>query len=336
MARRFMVFLGPARIRVLFLLLAFTGLASLMLNVAEDASDWVTDAQTVLVLVFVFGSAVIVGTRLDAYDRGRMIGLLLPAFVAVVIGVLLLPDLSLLFVGLAVGWVVAGLFLFRPRGPMEYQQAVKLMRKSEYADAVKVMDGLIKEESENPNHYRFRAEILRLWGKLDRARRDYEKMAKIEPESAVAYNGLAEVLLQKQDYEAAQLAATRANELAPGEWVALYNLGMIEDRIGDSDAVVDHLESALTLKVPDARHRLLIHFYLVRAHVRLGNTEATLEQLQKLKRHSDGLEEWQTILASPQAGTLREVIGADIELANKLIAGEIDPTELVSAAQVAQ
>lgn len=33
-------------------------------------------------------------------------------------------------------------------------------------------------------------------GKLDRARRDYQKMTQIDPTSAVAFNGLAEVNLQ--------------------------------------------------------------------------------------------------------------------------------------------
>lgn len=329
MFRRFVLFLGPARLRALFLLLALTGLTSLILNVAADEADWVRSAQTVLALVFVGGSIWIIGGRLDRFERGRMLGLLAPAAVAVIIGTLFLPQWSLLFIGLAVGWVLAGMFIFRPRGPMEYQQAVKMMRKSEYADAVKIMDGLIKVDDENPNHYRFRAEILRLWGKLDRARRDYEKMAQIDPESAVAYNGLAEVLLQKGEYAAARDAAYRANELAPGEWVALYNLGMIEDRLRESQAVVEHLQAALALKVPDARHRLLIHLYLVRAYARLDDLASAEEHVKQLKRLNNGLDEWQLIVDSPQAGTLRAVIGDDIALARQLIHDETGLQALV-------
>ena len=117
---------------------------------------------------------------------------------------------------------------------MEYQQAVKHLRKSEYAEAVKSMDSLIKQEPRDPNHYRFRAELLRLWGKLDRAKKDYQRMTELDPKSAVGYNGLAEVYLQAGDYDDALEAGQRAAELAPDEWVALYNLGMIEDRLGRS------------------------------------------------------------------------------------------------------
>ncbi len=182
-----------------------------------------------------------------------------------------LPQFALALIGAAAGWIVAGAFLFRARAPMEYQKAVKHLRKSEYAEAVQTMDILIKSEPRDPNHYRFRAELLRLWGKLDKARKDYQRMTELDPQSAVAYNGLAEVYLQSGDYDPALEAAQRAAELAPDEWVAYYNLGMIEDRLERSPDVIEHLERALALKVPDARHRLLMYLYIARANARLGN-----------------------------------------------------------------
>lgn len=329
MIRRLTIFLGPARLRALFLLLAATGLLNLLLNTGD--APWIPAAQSIVVLVFLLGALLIVGSRLEAFERGRLIGLAIPALVAVAMGLFFVPQWAWLFAGLAAGWVVAGLFIFRPRGPMAYQKAVKLMRKSEYAEAVKAMDELIKQEPENPSHYRFRAEILRLWGKLDRARRDYETMARIDPDSAVAYNGLAEVLLQKGDYVAARSAAQNALERAPGEWVALYNLGMIEDRLGEAADAVEHLKAALAAKVRDARHRLLIHLYLVRAHVRLGNMDAASAALDDLKKLSSGLQEWQTIIDSPQAGTLRSVIGGDIDTARALIHGDMALSDLTAA-----
>ena len=50
------------------------------------------------------------------------------------------------------------------------------------------------------------------------------------------HNGLAEVELQAGRFEAAQKAAHKAQELAPQEWVAAYNLGMIEDRLANHAA----------------------------------------------------------------------------------------------------
>ncbi len=326
MMKRLTLFLGPARLRAIFLLLAITGLLSLILNAVT--ADWVRPVQSLLALTFIIGAAGIVWTSLDAYDRGRWLSTMLPAIGAVLIGFLFLPQYALLFMGAAVGWVVAGIFLFNPGGPMQYQQAVKHLRKNEYEDAVRIMDKLIREEPKNPNHYRFRAEVLRIWGKLSRAKRDYKTMTELAPDSAVAFNGLAEVYLQSGEYPVAHDAALKAYELAPGEWVASYNLGMIEDRLGESSAAVEHLNESLKAKVPDVRHRLLIYLYLVRAHARLGDFEQASADLTLLKKQRDGLKEWETIFSSDQAETLRQVIEDDVRTAEALIQGEISPQQL--------
>ncbi|MDZ4763703.1 MAG: hypothetical protein SGI73_04065 [Chloroflexota bacterium] len=235
-----------------------------------------------------------------------------------------LPQYILPLVGAALGWIVAGMLLFRVRAPMQYQQAVKFLRKNQLPEAVMAMDDLIKAEPNESGHYRFRAELLRVWGKLDRARRDYGKMIELEPESALAYNGLAEVELQAKHYDPALVAAQKAADLAPQEWVALYNLGMIEDRLGRSVEVVGHLARALELNVPDVRHRLLIHLYLARAHARIGDADAAARSLDALKKQTNGVIEWNTILQSEQAAALRDAIGDDVKAASALIAGELD------------
>lgn len=321
---RFQVFLGPARVRALIVLLGATGLLSLMLNAVEGA-DWVPVVQNGLVLVFIVGAAVIIGGRMDRPARLRWLAVLAPAFGLVVLGTLFFPDQLLLFMGGAFGWTVAGLFMFQGgSAPQEYKLAIRHMRKGRYAEAVDVIDGLIKQHPDKPEHYRLRAELLRLWGKLGRARRDYDKMIQLDPESAVAYNGLAEVCLQAGDYQKAREAGFKAYELAPDEWVAPYNLGMIEDRLGLSEAVIEHLDQALALKVPDARHRLLIQLYRVRAYSRLKELESAQAALEQLRGEQGGLEDWQVILESDQATTLRDVLQADVDQARQLIDGEIE------------
>lgn len=326
--RRFRIFLGPERLRALLILLAVTGGGNIALNFFGGDLEWATAGRSALAAIFLVGAAIIIGGRMDSYDRGRWSGILFPAFGAVILGVAVVPQYQLVFLGLAFGWIVASLFLMRPRGPIEYQRAVKHLRKNEYADAVKAMDGLIKEEPKEANHYRFRAEVLRIWGKLDRARRDYEQMLKLDPENPVAHNGLAEVQLQAGHYDKAHAAALKAYELAPGEWVAAYNLGMIEDRLKRSEDAVTHLMSALDARVPDARHRLLIHFYLARAHARLGDDEAARASTDALKRERSGLKEWRTILESDQADTLRRVLQPDIDAAEALMNDQMQPEAL--------
>lgn len=328
---QFSLFLGPARLRALFLLIAVTGLLSLILNAAIDENPNIPIIQSILALAAIIGSAVIIIGKLDPLERGRWLAISLPAVGAVVLALTVLPQYALPLFGGALGWIVAGMFFMRSRTPTEYQKAVKHLRKGEYADAVRNLDDVIKQDPNDPQHYRFRAEVLRLWGKLDRARRDYQKMTDLAPDSAVAFNGLAEVNLQAGRYDDALTAAQTAAELAPDEWVALYNLGMIEDRLGRSQDVIAHLQAALDLRVPDARHRLLIYLYLARAYARLGDAaaaQAAAEQVRKLK---SGLEEWQKILDSPQAETLRAAIGDDVAAARALASGERDVMALADA-----
>lgn len=322
--QRIQLFLGPTGVRAFFLWFALTGLASLMLNVIVKQYDWVRPVQSLIVGVFLIGTAVIVGSRLPPEERGRWASILTPALIAVLIALLIAPQFSAVLIGGALGWIVAGLLLTRSRMPMAYREAVRYLRKNEYEKAVKVMDRVIKEEPNNPNHYRFRAEVLRLWGKLDRAVRDYRKMTEMSPESALAFNGLAEVQLQAGKYPEALAAAQKANQLAPDDWVTYYNLGMIEDRLKQSQAVIGHLHKALDLKVNEKRHRALIHFYLARAYSRMGNENSARQQVKALKGLPAGLEEWQTILESNQAETLREVLGEDVQAAQALASGDLE------------
>jgi tetratricopeptide (TPR) repeat protein len=331
MIDRLRLFLGPARLRALFLLIAGTGLISLVLNAFASDDPNIRVFQLILAGVAVFGSTAIVLGRMEAQERGRWLAILAPAYGLVVIGIVVLPQFGLAFLGGAVGWIVAGTFIFRVRTPPGYRTAIKALRKGDMAGAVAAMDEVIKDDPDDPAHYRFRAELLRLWGKLDRARRDYQKMAELTPNSAEAWNGLAEVGLQAGEYEGAREAAIKAAELAPTDWVALYNLGMIEDRLKDSKAVIKHLSEAIGQKVPEVRHRLLIYLYLTRAAVRMGDRTRATEWLDGLRRQRGGLEEWEKILEHEQAATLRSVLGADVDTASALLDGRMTLDKLEAA-----
>ena len=323
MIRRIQIFLGPTFSRVLIGWVAITGLSSLVLNVIVNQYTWVRSVQSLIVIAFLLGLVIIFFIRLSAEERGHWAAILLPSIIAVVIGLMVAPQLALLFMGGALGWIIAMLLITRNRMPVEYRQAVKHLRKSEYADAVKIMDQVILADPNHAYHYKFRAEIYRLWGKLKFASRDYQKMTQLTPDSPVGFNGLAEVYLQNREYDLAKDAAIKALELAPNDWVTYYNLGMIEDRLKQSEGVVEHLQKAIALKVPDIRHRLLIDFYLLRAYGRLGRTVEADKALVALKKQTTGLEEWQTILKDDQAATLRQVIGDDLQIVYELLDGDL-------------
>lgn len=328
MISRIQIFLGPTYSRVLVAWVAITGLASLVLNTIVNQYDWVRPLQTLIVLVFLLGVVLIFFIRLSAEERGHWAAVLVPPIAALTIGLLLVPHLAILFFGLAVGWLIAVPLITRNRMPVEYRQAVKHLRKSEYAQAVQVMDTVIAADPDHAYHYKFRAEINRLWGKLKPAVRDYQKMTQLMPDSPVGFNGLAEVYLQDSDFARAHEAALTANRLAPDDWVTFYNLGMIEDRLKQSDPVIQHLQKALSLKVPDTRHRLLIHFYLLRAYARLGRMAEAAGMLAQLKKQSAGLEEWQVILKNEQAATLRQVIGDDLQVVYELLNNDLEVEDM--------
>ena len=61
----------------------------------------------------------------------------------------------------------------------------------------------------------------------------------------------------------------------------------------------------------------------------MGQLDAAREQVKFIKQLSSGLDEWQTILEDKQADTLRAVIGDDVAAAQALVAGELEPADLV-------
>ena len=325
MFNRLRLWLGPVRLWALFLLLAVTGLASLMLNAIDRGETaWVTPTQNILVVVFALGAAVIIGSRMDPFERGRWLGILAPAFGLVLLSVLFARERLLLFMGGALGWIIVALFMLRSRRPMAYQEAIKAFRKSNYQDAVAAITDLIKQEPDRPEHYRLRAEFLRVWGKLDRAKKDYEKVASLSPDDWLGLHGVAEVELQRSRLDAARRAAEQAYMLDPEQWVITYNLGMIEDRANNPEAALRYLDEALAYKGIDNHYRFLMHFYRARNYARLGEKEAAEAAVRQLKSLGGGLNQWQIILQSEQADTLRAVLEDDIRAAEALYHGHRD------------
>ncbi len=321
----FRFFLGEKRFSALLWLLLLTGLTSTAAALIDQA--WSSTAQSLALLAFLVGSTVIIVSAMDGDQRYRWGAILFPAVLALLIGLLIVPNYLGFAVGAAVGWIVAGTLIFsRSREPLEYKRAVKAMRRGDLEEAVRAMDAIIKQEPTTAHHYRFRAELLRLAGKLPRAKADYERMknlARTDVERAVAYNGMAEVDLQAKLYDQALKSAEKAYELAPNDWVTAYNLGMIQDRLGDSAGVLESLTQRLDItKVPDVRHRLLIALYVARAHVRSGNVEAARPLLAQIQRDRRGLREWEMLLSDRNATVLRDVLSEDVALLKALITRE--------------
>lgn len=330
--QNFRLWLGENRFWALMGMFIITGLASLVLQFTNPENAIVS--QNALLGAFLLGAILIIGSRMDVEQRGRWSAILIPSFGLVILGVIFFPQYLFVFLGGAFGWAIIGLMLFgNSRTPMQYRQAIKAMREADYAEAVSAMDSLIKEDPDDPNHYRFRAELLRLWGKLGRAKRDYQAMldkATNDADKAVAYNGLAEVDLQAGHYDMALESAQKAYDFAPDEWVAAYNLGMIADRMEDNTLALDSLEKALSADISDSRHRLLVYLWQARAYARQEQSAQAEDAVNRLKQEKNGLKEWQKILPEEQAKVLRDVLSEDIHLAEKLINDEISASKMLT------
>lgn len=323
---------ASVRARVVIALLIVTGLSASVVGIVAAGAAWVAGVQTLLVLAFIIGA---VFTYMPQHEYPRAVAIAAPAVGAVILGFTVLPQYFWVLAGAAVGWVVAGLFLFRQQTPREVMQAIRYMRKGKYDEAVAEMDEMIKRDKENPEHYRLRGMILRLDGHLGRSRRDYESMLKFAPVGdagdairAEAYDGLAEVHVQAGCFKEADAAAREAHELFPQNWVPLYNLGLINDRLNQPKKVVDYITQALDLRIDDQRQRLLAYLYLARAQARLGDEHAAAAEVDKMMNLWKGLEGLQKLVGDAQGAPLAAVIAEDVETARALMIEEMSAGDL--------
>ncbi|MBN1679124.1 MAG: tetratricopeptide repeat protein [Anaerolineae bacterium] len=312
--------LGSLRSGVLAALLVGVALLSLVLQIGYSGEDWVLQAQLGVIWLLFAGLALVLGSRLPESGRGRLILALGPGLLLVGLGIAF-PSLALFFGGAGLGWMLTSQFVLRSRVRMEYQAAVRHLRQSEYAEATAVMDTLITAEGDVPEHYRFRAEIARLAGKLDRARADYERMIALDPESAAGYIGLSEVYAQQGDFGAAHPYAVDAVEREPRLWLAAYNLGMINDRLGQSGAALKYLEAAWAIGLPHDRYRLLARLWMARSAYRQGQADAAREHITWMQKHRGGIDDWLLVFESEQAAPLRRLLETDVLLAQQIVNG---------------
>jgi tetratricopeptide (TPR) repeat protein len=253
--------------------------------------------------------------------RSRRIRLIAGSGLLLVLAVLL-PDQAVLFAGAAAGWALAVLFIFRSREHMDYQKAVQHMRRGEYQQAIRILDTLIDAEPDSSEYRSFRANLCLLEKDLSRAETDYQWVVARDPASPDGYIGLAEIAMQRGDYDQARQHASAALKRDTDGWAAAYNLGLIEDRRDNADAAIRHLETALANGLPD-RYQPLARLWLARNYHRLGRDDVAKKQIALLRKETKGLREWQVIIESDQGAVLRVLLERDVKLAQQLIESDL-------------
>jgi tetratricopeptide (TPR) repeat protein len=253
--------------------------------------------------------------------RSRRMGLIAGSGLLLMLAVLL-PHQAVLFAGAAAGWALAVLFIFRSRERMDYQKAVRHMRRGEYEQAIMAIDRLISAGPDSVEHRSFRANLYVLARDLHRAELDYQWVIEHAPASPDGFIGLAEIAMQRGDYDQARRRASAALKRDTDGWAAAYNLGLIEDRRDDADAAIRYLDTALASGLPD-RYQLLARLWLARNYHRLGRDDVAQKQIALLRKETKGLREWQVILASDQGAVLRDLLERDVQLAQQLIESKV-------------
>ncbi len=124
-----------------------------------------------------------------------------PSLAAVLLAVAI-PDQLAFLLGTAAAWVVVATSVFRSQERMEYQAAIRFMRRGNYVEAIRTMDVLINAEPHSVDHRHFRAELYRLSGDLERATADYIWMIGRDLGWVLGHIGLAEIAMQQGDYDA--------------------------------------------------------------------------------------------------------------------------------------
>jgi len=328
--QNFQDWLGSRRFWFLIGAFVVTGIASVNLTFVNTPGIEVF--QNMLAFGFILVAAFVIGSRMSWQQRLTGLALMAPALGLILLALLFVPEYRAAAFGGAVGWILVGAFIFgRNQAPIQYRDAVKALRKNDFKAAVQSMDELIRVEPDVTKHYRFRARLLRLWNKPGRARRDYQTMIDKSDDPAVlaeAYNELSELELQLKNYDAALAAAQQAAEYLPNEWVTHYNIGMIQDRLRNSQKVITSLETALEKKIPDSRHRLLVYLWQARAYSRLKQLDDAQAAVSRMENEYKGLEEWGKILKDEQAAVLRDALESDVELARQLLKEDLPPAAL--------
>lgn len=318
MLRDFRNWLGPERVQIIVGTLIFTGLASIALGLLVNA-DWVSTVQSLLALAFIAIATVLIGGRMGVAGRRRLFFTIGPALAIGVLALFLPGNIAPFVLGGAFGWLIAAQFFIREPILMEYRVAIRHMRDKDYKAAIAVIDKLLKSDPQNLEHLDFRARLHQLNKKTPQAIKDYERMIEIQADDPRGYSGLSGIYVQRGDFEQARHYSLQTLAYAEHNPAATHDLALIEDRLGNSEAVINYVERSFEYGMKESRLLLLSYLWLVRAYTRLGEEDAADAALKKLKQQRQGLREWQRIIEDEQSETVRGIYAADVALAAKAI-----------------
>ena len=110
-------------------------------------------------------------------------------------------------------------------------RATEAMQSGQYAEAVKVLDQVVKKKPEFAEGWNRRATVHYLAGDLQKSIADCDQVLKRNPGHFGALSGLGQIYLQLEDEEAALKWFRRALEVNPNMLSVEMNIRMLEERL---------------------------------------------------------------------------------------------------------
>ena len=192
-----------------------------------------------------------------------------------------------------------------PQWPIPYRNLASLLARSERTDeAVALMKQGIEATNGAALLVTGLASLLENTGNLEAAITEYEKVLAEKPDSQLAANNLAMLLIEYRDDAASwQRARDLVRPLRNTDHAAyLDTVGWVEYKLGEYEQALLFLEKAV-VKAPDAN---LMHYHLGMAHHASGNEVGAREHLTRAVDTAvefKGMDEARAVLANLESGS---------------------------------
>jgi Flp pilus assembly protein TadD len=146
-----------------------------------------------------------------------------------------------------------------------YGRAVRLANSGQFVEAIAEFEKVLQENGRNvPAHFYLAVCEFRL-GRLDDAIKSLNSTLKASPDYPPAEELLASISLLKKDYLHARQQFTHLADIAPGNYGAHYNLGILSMREGRVDEAVREFQAAARAEASSAQpHSALGSLYYER------------------------------------------------------------------------
>ncbi|MCG6963464.1 MAG: tetratricopeptide repeat protein [Acidobacteria bacterium] len=155
------------------------------------------------------------------------------------------------------------------------------------ADADKILDDYLAQHPEDPYALFEKASVLWHTGKLDEAKKLFQRLIKVAPNWVLAYNSLGYIAMQLEDFEKSEENFTTYRFIAPDQANPHDSLGELLNLTGRYTEAEKELDAALATK-PDF---CASYNHLAWTHLLEDRPEAARQDLQRLSRE-EGCATW--------------------------------------------